>query len=240
MRRFLALSLLTSLALAGCGSPTVTLVLDFDTTDQEEQTVLLQAATRVIGRRLSRWEGVTPEKITATPQGSGSTLLAFDVTNAEARRSLVEELQRPFSLQIMLRSAEEKGLPTEAQASGGERGAKAGDLYVEEQGWFNETGITERHIAWVDAATEADGKRGAVRLNFTEDGRALFANLVKANPKGILGLFVRGTLMSKMQIEGTELNGDITIREIPNALLADIFADDVNVGTHVTFSLPSK
>lgn len=231
MRRLLSAALLT-LALAGCSAQTIRLKLTFDTADVQKQSELLQAVTRVIGRRLSRWEGVIPEKLIAQQQ-SGSTLLTFDVGDAEARTTLVEELLKPFSLTIMTLNAEEKDLPTEAQ------GAKAGDLYVEEQGWFNFTGITQEHIAWAQSGTDSQGKKGAVRLDFTDEGRTLLADVAGKNPKGIVGLFVRGKLMSKMQMEGKELQREIVIQNIPNALLADIFADDVNVGTHVTFSLPN-
>ena len=221
MKRLFPLALLC-LALAGCGSPTVNFSLTFDTADTQKQSELLQAATRVIGRRLSRFEGVTPEKVTAKPQGSGSTLLTFDVQNTEARTTLVEEIQKPFSLRIMLLSPVEKG-----------------DIFVEEQGWFNETGITEKDIGWVEASANERGK-GVVRLVFTEQGHARLAAVMSKNPTGVVGLFVRGRLMSKLQVKGEELSKEILIQDIPNPLLADIFADDVNVGTHVTFSLSSS
>lgn len=220
MKRLFPL-VLVAIALSGCGSPTVKLVLTFDTSNPEQQTELLQAVTRVIGRRLSRWEGVIPEKISARQQ-TGSTLLTFDIKNTEARTTLIEELLKPFSLQIMLKSAEEKG-----------------DLYVEEQGWFNFTGITQKHIAWVEAAADEKSKKGIVRLVFTDDGRERLAAVLRQYPRGIIGLFVRDRLMSKMQIEGKELRKEILIENIPNQFLADIFADDVNVGTHVTFALPN-
>jgi len=218
MRRLLSAALLT-LVLAGCGSPTVQLTLTYDTNDAEKQSELLQAATRVIGRRLSRWEGVMPEQITAK-QESGSTLLTFDVNDTEARTTLMEEMLKPFSLTVMTLSTEEKG-----------------DLYVEEQGWFNETGITQQHIGWVEAGTDQKGK-GSVRLNFTQDGLKLLNTILQANPKAVVGLFVRGRLMSKMQMEGVDLRQDILIQNIPTFELASIFADDVNVGTHVIFSQP--
>jgi preprotein translocase subunit SecD len=116
--------------------------------------------------------------------------------------------------------------------------SNAGDLYVEEQGWFTKTGITQKHITWTEGGVDETGK-GRVRLTFSEEGRALLSQVIRVHPNGIVGLFVRDNLMSKMQIEGAELRKEIVITGIPTPDIATIFADDVNVGTHVTFSLPS-
>jgi hypothetical protein len=53
-----------------------------------------------------------------------------------------------------------------------------------------------------------------------------------------MGLFVHDRLMAKMPIDAAEPKEEIVIAGIPVPDMAGIFADDVNVGTHVTFSLP--
>jgi hypothetical protein len=44
--------------------------------------------------------------------------------------------------------------------------------------------------------------------------------------------------MAKMPIDTSEPKEEIVIAGIPVPDMAGIFADDVNVGTHVTFSIP--
>lgn len=219
-------------ALSGFGAPTLRFVLTFDTTDAARRTELLEASKRVIERRLSRWEEVDPKKWIAEEQLDGSTLIEIPVGSREARETVEKEVLTPFDLKIMTLSTEEKGLPAEAPT-----GAKAGDLYVEEQGWFNATGITQHYITWTESAVD-DNSRGVVHLIFSPEGRTLLTTVYHEHLKGTLGLFVRGRLMSKLMIETPEPTGEIIISGIPIPNLAAIFSDDVNVGSHVTFALP--
>lgn len=220
MRRLFPLVLLT-LTLAGCATNTVRISLHFDATDPVERTVLLEETKKVIERRLSRFEDATPTQMLAEQQEDGSIILSFVVNNDEARETLVRELLTPFSLRMMTASAE------------------TGDLFIEEQGWFTDTGITQKQILWTEGDADQDGK-GVVRLVFSDEGRTMLAQVFRDHPEGTLGLFVRDRLMATLPIDTKEPKEEIVITGIPVPEMAGIFADDVNVGTHVTFSLPSS
>ncbi len=218
MRRLFPLVLLTCV-LAGCGSPTVRLSLAFDVTDPMQRTILLEESKKVIERRLSRFEDATPSAMHVENSASGAVLLSFTVNNAKARAALVDELLAPFSLKVMTAST------------------GTGDLFIEEQGWFSVTGITQKDIVWTEGAADSEGK-GIVRLVFSDEGRVKLATVFREHPAGTVGIFVRDRLMAKMPIDTAELKEEIVITGIPVPDMAGIFADDVNVGTHVTFSLP--
>ncbi|MDO8468981.1 MAG: hypothetical protein Q7S29_04460 [Candidatus Peribacter sp.] len=218
MRRLFPLVLL-ALTLAGCGSKTVRLSLTFDVQDSVQRTVLLEESKKVIERRLSRFEDATPSPMIVENGQSGSVLLSFDVNNAEARTTLVSELLTPYDLRLMTAST------------------GTGDLFVEDQGWFTATGLTQRQIVWTEGNADQNGK-GVVRLVFSDEGRAKLATVFRSNPGGTMGLFVHDRLMAKMPIDTKEPKKEIVIAGIPVPDMAGIFADDVNVGTHVTFSLP--
>jgi len=218
MKRLFPLVLLT-LILVGCGSKTVVLSLTFDVEDSVQRTVLLEEAKKVIDRRLSRFEDATPSSMMVNNQDDGSVQLSFDVQNDEARKILVDELLTPYSMRVMT------------------AGTGTGDLFVEEVGWFNDTGITQRQIVWTEGNSDQNGK-GVVRLVFSEEGHAMLSEVFSNHQGGELGLFVHDRLMARMPIDSGEPKEEIIIAGIPVPDMAGIFADDVNVGTHVTFSLP--
>lgn len=217
MRRILSLCCL-SLLLAGCGSRTVSFRLQTDLKDPVQNGSVLQAAQRVVERRADRLE-VTVTDLSVAAQDDGSALLTFIMKEPQATQ-LSEELLKPFSLKIMLQSANDTG-----------------DLFVEEQGWFTATDITEKDIAWAESFTDKNGK-GVVELLFTENGLARLNAIRAKNPAGIIGLFVRDVLMSKMKVDGAKTLKTIAIGGIPSPEIAGIFTDDVNVGLHVTFTQP--
>ncbi|MDD5102861.1 MAG: hypothetical protein PHX93_00505, partial [Candidatus Peribacteraceae bacterium] len=210
---------LLTLILAGCGSKTVRLSLTFDIADPVQQSVLLEESKQVIERRLSRFEDATPTAMVAESGQSGAVLLSFDVNNAEARAAIVDELLAPYSLRIMTVST------------------GTGDLFVEDQGWFTDTGISQKQIVSAEGAADEEGK-GIVRLVFSDEGRAMLTNIFQNNLGGVIGLFVHDRLMAKMPIDSSKPKTEIVIAGIPVPDMARIFADDVNVGTHVIFSLP--
>src|SRR3989338_7135610 len=96
-------------------------------------------------------------------------------------------------------------------------------------------GETEKHLEGVEAAEELDNK-GRITLGFTDDGRELMRTVFRQNVGRNIGLFVRGRLVAKLQVDTAELKDDIIITGIPSPELARVFADDVNVGLHVIFT----
>lgn len=218
MVRILVLSLVL-LTVSGCGGKsTVTYTLSFDTESSEEQTALSLASIRVIERRLERiGEPILKQDIVTE---DGTTSVSIALKSLEAAETLTRELMQPFSLAIMEEAPE-------AEA----------ETVVAGHGGFRATGITQIHLKRVEAGEDIQtaGKGQAV-LFFTEEGREHMTEVFRKNKGKAIGLFIRGKLVSKLLVETDTVLDTILIREIPSVELASIFADDVNVGLHVTFA----
>lgn len=217
IRRLFPIALL--LLLTSCGGTALHFTLSMNITDAAKRTELEEASKRVAERRLSRFE-LKPTDLSLTSNTDGTFALTFSLAEKEAADQITKELLTPFSLEIMLFTGKDKG-----------------DLYVEEQGWFTKTGINEKSLVWAQASTDEWGK-GEVALEFSPEGHTLLSKTFREHVGGQLGLFVRDKLMSKLLIETKELKEKIVIGGIPSPEIAAIFADDVNTGVHVTFSLP--
>ena len=217
MRRTSVLFGSVLMLLAACGgSVHVTYKLQFNTEDPGRKTLLSLAVTRVVERRLENMgEKVKGLDIT---QGTDGPELSFSLDKQSAAEALQADLLAPFTLRIM-REAKKNETPT---------------IAIEGQGGFIETGITEGHLVWTDAAEEP-GNKGRITLSFNDDGRKRMAKVFKENVGKSIGLFVRNHLVAKLQVDTAELKDDIIISGIPSVDLAHVFADDVNVGLHVTF-----
>ncbi|TSC97512.1 MAG: hypothetical protein Greene101449_1186 [Candidatus Peregrinibacteria bacterium Greene1014_49] len=217
MRRSLSIAVATMTLLTGCGGSVSTYHLQLDTEDPSRLTLLSLAVMRVVERRLqSVGEEIRGLDISQKEAGPE---LSFSVETQAASDLLQEDLTAPFALRIM-RTAKEKEIPTiEAEGHGG----------------FVETGVQEEHLEWVEASEERDNK-GRITLAFTKDGRELMRKVFRENVGKNIGLFVRGRLVAKLQVDTAELKDDVIITGIPSAELARVFADDVNVGLYVTFT----
>ncbi|OGJ56414.1 hypothetical protein A3D88_03465 [Candidatus Peribacteria bacterium RIFCSPHIGHO2_02_FULL_52_16] len=210
----IAFSVIATLALSACGTNVVSYRLDTDAKDAR-LTEVLNASKRVIERRLQAMGEESSVDIENT-KGEIHIRVAVEAAVADA---LTQELTAPFSMRIM----------TEAPAG-------KGDINVEGQGSFQESGITEEHLVWVTAGTDANPEKGRVLLEFSEDGRRLMGDIFRKNKGKYIGLFVRNHLVSKLLVEAEEVKESILITDIPSILLAQIFADDLNVGLHATFT----
>jgi hypothetical protein len=215
MKRFLPLAIV-SLVLVGCSSSEVQYRVTLDVPPQTDQATLLRTTLSVIERRLDRLEeSIKDQSIT---QGSGSVTLRLVLSKQESADILTEELTQPFKLRIMNQVPDTQG-----------------QLEVQGHGWFAETGITQADIVWAEAAEDSK-KKGVVRLIFTPAGREKLSALFRENKGNNIGIFVRDRLISKLTVHTDVLDENIVIREIPNAELARVFVDDLNVGLHVTFT----
>jgi hypothetical protein len=215
MKRFLFL-VAFPLVLAGCGSADVRYQLSFDIYDKQAVDDLTLASTRVIERRLERLEATVKDQ--SIERSETGAVVSLSLTDATAANILTGELTQPFKLRVM------KEAP-----------AGQGDITVEGHGAFAETGITESHVVWGEAAEDAE-RKGAVRITFTPEGRAKLATLFQENNGKSIGIFIRDRLISKLMIKSDQIQDNIVIRDIPNPDLAKIFVDDLNVGLHVTFT----
>ncbi len=219
MKRLIPLSFAV-LLLSACGeTPTISFRADVISVEGQvqRQTVLTQSLN-VVQRRLESM-GEEPLKSNIQPNGSGA-LITIGAEHQEALDALITDLQEPFDLRVM------------SQVSADEEA----DITVERHGGFVNTGITHDDLIWVEAGKENDSDLGAVRLVFSEEGRTKMSELFKQMKGKNIGIFVRGQLISLLQVETDVLQDDIVIRQIPSLELAEVFAEDVNVGIHVTFT----
>lgn len=210
-----------SLLLTACGSQTVRFSLAFDTEDTVRKSELTAAIARTVEGRLEA------KKKSAKSQGikeeNGSTILTVEASDAEGATVLQEGLTAPFTMSIMKQVEEGQG-----------------DIVSETYGEFKETGIKTEHFDWVTPGTKTDANgqlKGAVVIAFTPKGQELLKTIFAANRGGAIGIFVRGQLMSMKMIDFTDKQTSIAIDGIPSGELAAAFADDVNVGLHVTFTV---
>jgi hypothetical protein len=215
MKRFITL-LALPLVLAACGSADVSYQLRFDTTDPAMANELAQMSARVMERRMDRLEQAVTD-VVVNPSQTGA-VISLTLPNEASVEALTYELTQPFNVKIM------KQVP-----------AGQGRLIVEGHGEFADTGIENSDISWGEAAEDEKGK-GAIRLVFSPRGQLKLSALFKDNIGSSIGIFVRDRMVSKLSIQSENVEGNIVIRDIPNAELARIFVEDLNVGRHVTFT----
>jgi len=215
-KRILALSGL--LFLTACiGSQTLAMTAHFRTEDSGRKAQVIAALERVLERRVYAIEGTIPDTII---RGEGeSARVTVPVDEKESKEILAAQLTAPLGFRLMIETAE----------------GEEPDLTSEEFGSFSDTGITETVIDWVYAGEQES--KGTISITFTPEGVTLLKPLFEKNAGKRLGLFVHGGLVSTYVIrEGEDDKDNIVITGIPSSDLAQIFADDVNVGTYVTFT----
>jgi len=218
MRRSIVAGLSLCVLLASCGRGTrATYQLTFNTEDASRLSELSLAVTRVVERMLESM-GEEVRGLDIAQRGAGPEL-SFTTETAAAAELLREDLTTPFTLTIM-RESKQSETPT---------------VSIDAHGGFMETGIHQGHLEWVIASEEPDN-RGRITLQFNADGRELMRKVFKQNVGKNIGIFVRGNLVAKLQVDTAELKDDIIITGIPTVALARVFADDVNVGLHVQFT----
>lgn len=212
-------SLVSVLLLAACTtSNSVSYNLEMDVTDPEKREQLGEQSLRVIERRLARMGEIpTAQNVEVNED---EAIVSITIETQEAIEQLTKELQEPFTFNVM------------AQAEEGEEA----DIEVEGHGGFVATPVTGEDLEWSEGRKEPGKATGEVRLVFTEEGRTEMADLFAAKKGKYIGIFVRGQLISKLLVDTDELKDDIVIRDIPSPELAQIFAEDVNVGLHVMFT----
>lgn len=208
-----------SLLLTACNTTgSVTYELTKNVTDPADASELVRQSLRVIERRLDAMGEEITDK--STVSAGEKTTVTIQSEHQEALDSLTNQLQEPFDLEFMAQTRE----------------GETPDLQVEGHGGFKKQGITGADILWVESRQQSGSDKGEVRILFTPEGKEKMAKLFVENKGRFIGLMVRGVLVSKLQVETDEMKDDIVIRDIPSYDLAQIFADDVNVGLHVTFT----
>lgn len=211
--RIIAGFLLATLAACNAGS-VLTYTVETDTQDSAKNAALYQASERVIVRKLAgvKIDGVRAEII---PSFEGPATLTVSVPNANAAEATESLLKEPFTFDLRLEQPGATGAPEDVQ-------------------WLP-TGVDGSVLDWVRPVTDPSGEIG-VELQFSPEGRVLLEEAFKGNTGENIGIFVRDLLVSKMQISTESISEHIIIGGIPSAGIAEVFADDVNVGLHVLFT----
>jgi hypothetical protein len=213
-----SLLVLTSCAASTGGASTVGYSLSFVNTDAAHQQKLIEASQRVIERRVTT-EGAEVKDSKAERVSPTEVRIFTTVSDPTVIPKLSTQLSAPFTFRLM------------RQANEGEKP----DATVEQEGNFKETGITEKELEWITASANPNTEGGMAEIALTPAGQENLKKVLTSAKGKKIGLFVRGRLMSIFPSAG-DIQGNIVISGIPSKTVAEIFADDVNVGAHVKFT----
>lgn len=182
-------------------------------TDRQELTKMAMA---VVERRVNALEG---KALNVTPGNIGDTVaLTVKLDKAGLADDLTQSLGAPFTFRLV-----EQATQTDSDT-----------FTIGELGLFRETAFREKHITSVEWAKDPANGKGAANIQMNADGAQLFQSIAKRNAGKTLGILVRGVLVSTTKAQ--EDQDKLVIRNIPTPEMAQVFADDVNVGLHVTFT----
>lgn len=214
--------LVFALLLSACNQPkTLTYDVTFTTDNPDRMNDLSLATRHVIERRLERFDAHLIDYDVAHNTETKETEIEVQVDNADAAQFLNEKLTEPFSFEIRYLADEEQ----------------EGDIYVENVGYFRPTDIVKEDIDWVlGQALDGPQQSGRVVIGFTDVGVEKMQNIFDNQDGSTIGIFVRNMLTASLKIEEGTIERTIAIDGVPSGDLAKVFADDVNVGIHMTFT----
>jgi|TARA_Y100000310_G_scaffold286485_1_gene310703 hypothetical protein len=221
MKKLLA-SALFALLMTACGSVATILTYDVTfTTDNPDRMSALSLATRhVVERRLARLEGALLDYDVEYDKEAQVATIEIEVDNAKSAEILNEEMTAPFTFEVRYKVEEHQ----------------EGDIEVEGVGSFRDTGIYKSDIDWViGQTTEPPLNRGRVLIGFTDESVPGVKEIFEEQAGNTIGLFVRDRLTAAVEI-GEEFEKVLVIDGLPSGEIAKVFADDMNVGIHMTFT----
>lgn len=219
LKRLITIATCTAV-LAGCGATrTLNATATVRSSDPAKIIGLIQASERVLKRRLAAAD-VQDAVVSVAPAGAADATVVLRLPDAAAEDAARRILSEPFTFEIKL--------------AGGMIKDPSGAEVVDWQA----TGITGADLEWIQPVRDTSTDTLGVDLQFGADGRAKLASVFKVNQGKDVGIFVRDLLVSKLRVNSADIGNSIVISGIPSAAIAEIFADDVNVGLHVVFSLP--
>jgi preprotein translocase subunit SecD len=203
--------------LTACGSSvSLTFTAKSSLNDEGKNALLFQAAERVFTRRLAAFDVKSPN-VKVVPKDTMTASISMTVPPAS-----VKTVQRiaadPFTFDIRL----EDGVIKDSKG-------------VEQTNWVP-TGIDGSMLTWIQPVRSPDESQVGVELEFSELGQSNLQKAFTGNAGKDVGIFVRDLLVSKMKINSDKVSEHIIIGGIPSAKVAEIFADDVNVGLHLSFT----
>lgn len=214
--RFITGVSLLALSACGIGGTVVTMNETISLSDPGKVMSIIQASERVLTRRLAGL-GVKGATVSVIPSGSGSANVSMNLPDTAAVEAAAKILSDPFTFEIKIDGG------TIKNADG-----------TEQTDWKT-TGLNGSMLTWVRPVTSSAGDVG-VELQFNDAGHQKLAEIFSGNKGKGVGVFVRDLLVSKLTIDSDEPSENIIISGIPSAKVAEIFADDVNVGLYTTFT----
>jgi hypothetical protein len=216
----ISLSLAAVLLLAACSSQqTVNYKLTFTNVDKSQEPLLTTTSMEVIDRRLGHL-GVQKLKSSINSTNIDQPILSVTLPDKQSADALTSELTEPFTLSVMTETT----------------GTEKPDITIDGQGGFKNAGITEKDFEWVDSGKDPASSKGEVRLTLTPDGKTKIQTLFHEMKGKSIGIFVRDKLVSLLTVETDQIPDALIIRDVPSPDIAQIFADDMDVGLHVTFT----
>lgn len=221
MKKLITSALFVLLLTACNQSKTLTYDVTFTSDDPSRMNDLSLATRHVIERRLSVQEAGLIDYDVSHNKETKETQIIVEIDDAGAADILNEQLTEPFLFEVRYLAEDEQ----------------EGDIVVEGKGNFRATGVQNEHIDWVLAdAVQGPLNQGKIVIGFTDEGVEKMQSIFTEKEGVEIGLFVRNMLTASLSINGDSITRTIEISGVPSAELAKIFADDVNVGIHMTFT----
>lgn len=203
-------------ALTGCGSSVMTFEAVSSVSDTTKNSELFQATERVLLRRLAGAD-IKGSTVTVIPEDSGSAMVSLTVPSDGT--DIVKRITSdPFTFEIRIA----EGMIKDEEGN--------------DQIDWQATGINGAQLEWIETLQGPNPSDIGVELQFSSEGKEKLSNVFKENTGKDIGIFVRDLLVSKLKVNTTEAVDHIIIGGIPSAKIAEIFADDVNVGLYITFT----
>ena len=217
----LLLPVLFALTLTACGnSDSVTMNATFDTNGKDDKASLILATKKIISRRLEMYEADLMN-FSVQYNDDNSADITISSSDADATHAVSDAMIEGVDLEIRKQVEEYQD----------------GDITVEKLGDFRATGINGDDVSWVLSRASGNAlNQGEVMIQFTEEGAEKMNTLFTENVGTNIGLFVRGKLAANFAIPDGGFQESIIIPNIPSIEMAEIFADDMNVGTNMTFT----
>ena len=198
----------------------LTYSVTFTTENPGRMTDLSLATRHVVERRLARLGGDLIDYDIDFDKESQVATIGLEVDNAKAAKALNKEMVTPFTFEVRYLADE----------------FVEGDIQVEGAGSYRATGITKDDVDWViGESIEPILDRGRVLIGFTDEGAPKVQKLFEEQAGNTIGLFVRGRLTAAVQIQDT-FEKVLVIEGLPSSEIANVFADDMNVGIHMVFT----
>ncbi len=210
-----------ALMLSACGgSATVVKTMHIRVADSAKVMTILQATEKVMERRFAALK-LKNARASVVPTSAKTATLTLELPDAEAAEKMEAILSEEFTFDIRIEKEKEGNVKDETLPSE----------------WIP-TAFTGSSLSWVQAVGNKNTGRVAIELQFTEQGRTVIQSIFRENVGKNIGIFVRSQLMSTFTITDPNIGDTIAIGGAPSASIAEVFADDVNMGLLVNFTNP--